>query len=273
MHRGHPLRPFLADWTAAAGSTGSRLAASAVPTSATCWPASSARTRQRPCRADLPPLGATRFFAEELLAATCQGDGDGRSLPPSLQNVLLSRVHDLPEEAQATLRLVAAAGGRVEHELLVAVSDLPEAGLLAALAAVAHQLLVPDAATETYALRHTLTQEALYGELLPGERSRLHAAFARVLAERPELVAPARGAAPPGSSTTGQGPRAGLALPAALQADRAVRGRLRLRRRPGPLSPSLLELRDYAADAARRLDLDHATASSTRPITPTWPVT
>src|SRR5215218_2455721 len=31
------------------------------------------------------------FFAEELLAATRQGDGDGRSLPPSLENVLLSR--------------------------------------------------------------------------------------------------------------------------------------------------------------------------------------
>src|SRR5215212_9317315 len=71
------------------------------------------------------------FFAEELLAATRQGDGDGPSLPPSLENVLLSRVQGLPEDAQATLRIVAAAGGRVEHELLAEVSALAEADLVA----------------------------------------------------------------------------------------------------------------------------------------------
>jgi DNA-binding CsgD family transcriptional regulator/tetratricopeptide (TPR) repeat protein len=137
------------------------------------------------------------FFAEELLATTQQGNGDGRGLPPSLENVLLSRVQVLPEDAQATLRIVAAASGRVEHELLAAVSELPEADLLAALrAAVAHQVLVPDPATETYAFRHALTQEALYAELLPGERARLHAAFARVLTERPDLAEPSRVAVP-----------------------------------------------------------------------------
>jgi DNA-binding CsgD family transcriptional regulator/tetratricopeptide (TPR) repeat protein len=136
------------------------------------------------------------FFAEELLATT-QGDANGRGLPPRLQNVLLSRVQVLPDEAQATLRIVAAASGRVEHELLAAVSDLPEADLLSALrAAVAHQVLVPDPTTETYAFRHALTQEALYAELLPGERARLHAAFARVLTERPDLAEPNRVAAP-----------------------------------------------------------------------------
>src|SRR6266487_2727405 len=135
------------------------------------------------------------FLAEELLAAALQGDG--RSLSPSLKNVLLSRVQVLPENAQATLRTMAAASGRVEHELLATVSELPEADLLAALrAAVAHQVLVPDPATETYAFRHALTQEALYGELLPGDRARLHAGFARVLTEHPELAAPNRLAAP-----------------------------------------------------------------------------
>ena len=126
----------------------------------------------------LPPVEGNAFFAEELLAATRQGGG--RSLPPSLENVLLSRVQDLPEDAQATLRLVAAAGGPVEAELLAAVSELPDADLVAALrAAVAHQVLVPDPDTETLAFRHALTQEALYTELLPGERARLHAALPR----------------------------------------------------------------------------------------------
>src|SRR4029453_19507475 len=40
-----------------------------------------------------------------------------------------------------------------------------------------------------------LTQEALYAELLPGERARLHAAFAHVLTQRPDLAG-ANGLAP-----------------------------------------------------------------------------
>jgi hypothetical protein len=59
-----------------------------------------------------------------------------------------------------TLRIAAAASGPVPHQLLAAVSDLPEPNLLAALReAVAHQVLVPDPATETYSFRHALSQE------------------------------------------------------------------------------------------------------------------
>jgi DNA-binding CsgD family transcriptional regulator len=199
------------------------------------------------------------FFAEELLAATQQGDSNGRGLPPSLQNVLLSRVQVLPDEAQATLRIVAAASGRVEHDLLAAVSELPEADLLAALrAAVAHQVLVPDPATETYALRHALTQEALYAELLPGERARLHAAFARVLAERPELAEPNRVAAP--ARLAYHWVRAhdpARALPAAVEAglqSKAAYGFADAQRH----FETALELWDQVADADERVGLDRA---------------
>jgi DNA-binding CsgD family transcriptional regulator/tetratricopeptide (TPR) repeat protein len=199
------------------------------------------------------------FFAEELLAATQQGDSNGRGLPPSLQNVLLSRVQVLPDEAQATLRIVAAASGRVEHDLLAAVSELPEADLLAALrAAVAHQVLVPDPATETYALRHALTQEALYAELLPGERARLHAAFARVLAERPDLAEPNRAAAP--ARLAYHWVRAhdpARALPAAVEAglqSEAAYGFADAQRH----FETALELWDQVADAEQRVGLDRA---------------
>jgi hypothetical protein len=129
------------------------------------------------------------FFAEELLAAG-QRD-DGRGLPPSLENVVLTRIQVLPDDAQAVLRVAAAAGCPVEHRLLAAVAQLPEAELLDALrAAVTHQVLLPDPSSETYAFRHALTQEALHAELLPGERVRLHAAFARAISEHPDLVGP-----------------------------------------------------------------------------------
>ncbi|HZD01453.1 MAG TPA: AAA family ATPase [Actinomycetes bacterium] len=130
------------------------------------------------------------FFAEELAAG--QQD-DGRGLPPRLENVVLARIQVLPDDAQAVLRVAAAASCRVEHGLLAAVAQLPEAELLAALrAAVAHQVLIPDPVSETYAFRHALTQDALHGELLPGERVRLHAAFARAISEHPDLVGPNR---------------------------------------------------------------------------------
>ena len=129
------------------------------------------------------------FFAEELLAAGHQDDG--RSLSPGLENVVLTRIQVLPDDTQAVLRVAAAACCPIEHGLLAAVAQLPETELLGALrAAVAHQVLVPDPVTETYAFRHALTQEALHAELLPGERARLHAAFARALSEHPNLAEP-----------------------------------------------------------------------------------
>jgi DNA-binding CsgD family transcriptional regulator/tetratricopeptide (TPR) repeat protein len=199
------------------------------------------------------------FFAEELLATTQQGGGNGRSLPPSLENVLLSRVQVLPEDAQATLRVVAVASGRVEHELLAAVSELPEAELLVALrAAVAHQVLVPDPVSETYAFRHALTQEALYAELLPGERARLHAAFARVLSERPDLAEPNRLAAPARLAyhwVRAHDPT--RALPAAVEAglqSEATYGFADAQRH----FETALELWDQVADVEERLGLDRA---------------
>jgi hypothetical protein len=46
-------------------------------------------------------------------------------------------------------------------------------------------VLTADAATGSYAFRHALLQEAVYGDLLPGEQVRLHAACARLLAAEP----------------------------------------------------------------------------------------
>ena len=47
----------------------------------------------------------------------------------------------------------------------------------------AHHVLVPDG-DDRYAFRHALLQEAIYGDLLPGERVRLHSTYARLLAEQ-----------------------------------------------------------------------------------------
>jgi DNA-binding CsgD family transcriptional regulator/tetratricopeptide (TPR) repeat protein len=260
LHRRHPLRPFLAELDRSGRAERLEVGRFDRPEVADLL-AGIIGTRP-----DDELVGqiyrrseGNAFFAEELLAATQPGADNGRSLPPSLENVLLSRVQVLPEDAQATLRLVAAAGGRVGHGLLAAVSELPEADLLAALrAAVAHQVLVPDPATETYAFRHALTQEALYAELLPGERARLHAAFARVLAERSQLAEPDRVAAP--ARLAYHWVRAhepARALPAAVEAglqSEAAYGFADAQRH----FELALELWDQVADADERLGLDRS---------------
>ncbi len=116
------------------------------------------------------------FFAEELIRAGQAGRG---RLPDDLADVLLNRVEGLGTAALQAVRAAAVAGRRVGHDLLVAAADADdtEDGLRQA---VESGLLTRD--RETYTFRHALIQEAVYGDLLPGERVRLHARFAELLA-------------------------------------------------------------------------------------------
>jgi DNA-binding CsgD family transcriptional regulator/tetratricopeptide (TPR) repeat protein len=122
------------------------------------------------------------FYAEQLLAA---GVGDPQvELPGTLAELLLTRVQGLYEPAQQVLRVAAVAGRRVPHRLLAEVSGQPEGELERGLhEAINVGVLTSDAATGSYAFRHALLQEAVYGDLLPGEQVRLHTAYARLLAD------------------------------------------------------------------------------------------
>jgi hypothetical protein len=132
-------------------------------------------------RSDGNPL-----FTEELLGAIRAGSGE---LPPTLRDLLRGRVQALPELARQVLAVVAVAGRRVPHWLLAAVAGLEVQPLVQALrAAVADQLLVTRPGEDGYELRHALLAEVIEADLLPGERARLHAAYARALTQRPELA-------------------------------------------------------------------------------------
>src|SRR6266545_4479686 len=128
------------------------------------------------------------FYAEQLLAA---GGGDAQvELPATLADVLMARVQGLSEPAQQVLRVAAVAGRRVPHRLLAGVSGGSEADLERGLReAVGAGVLVSNVATGSYAFRHALLQEAVYGDLLPGELVRLHGAYASLLAAVPEGAA------------------------------------------------------------------------------------
>ena len=97
-----------------------------------------------------------------------------------MRDVLLARVARLTDPARDLLRVVAAGGTRVATRVVAQVTGVEPAALERTLReAVDLHLLVPvDLDGEEYlAFRHALVQEAVYDELLPGERSRLHARF------------------------------------------------------------------------------------------------
>ena len=112
---------------------------------------------------------------------------NGNALPAGLAALLLSRVEQLSDAAQRVLRAAAVAGRKADDELVRAASGLAADEYEAAVReAVTHQLLVPDG-TEGYVFRHALLREAVYGDLLPGERTRLHATMSSLLSDELRL--------------------------------------------------------------------------------------
>jgi DNA-binding CsgD family transcriptional regulator/tetratricopeptide (TPR) repeat protein len=186
LHRGHPLRPFLAelervrgvqrhdldrlDRDGTAELLGHLLGAEPDP------PTVDAISR----RAQGIP-----FFIEQFAASADPRCGD---IPDTLRDLLLSRADQLPDPAQRVLRVAAVGGIRFGHELLTRVAGVDDLVLESALrAAVAAQLIVIDPGGG-YEFRHALVREAIHDDLLPGERARLHARYAQAIESEPHLV-------------------------------------------------------------------------------------
>lgn len=92
------------------------------------------------------------------------------------------RLDQLDEPARQVVRVTSAAGRGIAHDVLAEVAGLDGTALDQGLRdAVERHVLVP-AGPDSYAFRHAMLGEAVYDDLLPGERVRLHAAFVRALA-------------------------------------------------------------------------------------------
>ena len=131
------------------------------------------------------------FFIEELLAAD-QG-GPDRS-PPSLHDVLLGRIAGLGDGARSVVEAAAVATSPSAPELIEAVMPAQAEVIIGWLheAIEHHVLAINDGATGEVAFRHALVQEAVYDQLLPGERVRLHLAFGQALEASGEPEPPGR---------------------------------------------------------------------------------
>jgi DNA-binding CsgD family transcriptional regulator len=188
LHRQHPLRPVLAELLRLPSVTPLRLG-----------PLDSAAMAEHLTALSSRPLGAAElgqlirrangnpYYAQELLAAGDQGTG-GPALPASLGELLVSRAERLPEAARQVVQAAAVTGCHVDDELVMLASGLAAPEYEKAMRqVVAHQLLVPDG-PDGYAFRHALLREAVYADLLPGERARLHARLASVLSDERRLA-------------------------------------------------------------------------------------
>ncbi len=204
------------------------------------------------------------FFVEELIAAR-----HSDVLTPGLRDVVLVNVEALSRPAQQLVRLAAAAGSSIDHQLLVAVARFVDGELETAIdEAVAARVLVVDHGRAEYHFRHVLARDAVYEMLMPGERQRLHQALADAIVTQPASSALGAGhrdtalalhAAAAGdwgvalsaSKSAADAAAAVWAFPEALaHLERAIEAHANLGDDIGPGAPDLLDLLEHAAEVA-----------------------
>lgn len=219
LHRRHPLHETLAVWARIAGVEHVDLkplddaAIRDIVVTAGSLDLGARTTQEITRRAEGNP-----FFAEELAASTVSG----QPISGGLSRVLWARVEQLSGPAQEVVRTMAVGGRTITHDLLVRLVDLDEAALEAAVAEAVERHVIETRWPPAYAFRHALLAETTTADLLPGQRIRLHRAYAGALAADPALGSAAelaRHAAASGDLTT-----AVRAAREAARADLAVGG-------------------------------------------------
>jgi len=193
------------------------------------------------------------LYTEELLAAGLDGRG---AAPQSLRDAFLLRIERLSADAQQAARVVAV-GQRLDYGIVGHVVGFDGERLNDALReAMAEQVLVTGD-DERFRFRHALLREALYDDLLPGERSELHQALARDLeqttAPDDETEVMLATSIATHFAAAGDQPAALRATVRAAHAARAVKAY----GETAELAERALELWPRVPDAAQLLGLDH----------------
>lgn len=169
LHRRHPLRATLAEWTRRPSVSRLQLA-----------PLSTADLRvlvralrpeslsERDLLAILGRADGNPFYAEELVAAA---ESTGGALPAELADVLLARLDRLDDDGRLVVRAASATGRRVSHELLARGAGIDGVTLDRGVRASVEANVLVAVGTDGYAFRHALLAEAVYADLLPASGS------------------------------------------------------------------------------------------------------
>ena len=177
LHRRHPLRRQVAEWARMRGVE--RIVLRPLAPAAVRELVANlggADLSEHEVAGIVARADGNAFFVEELVATGMPG----ANLPDDLAGVLLVRLDRLEEESREVVRAASAGGRQVSHSLLAAVSGRSGGELDDAVReAIDAHVLVTGA--EGYSFRHALLGEAVYDDLLPGERVRLHARYVDAL--------------------------------------------------------------------------------------------
>ena len=117
------------------------------------------------------------LYAEELLA------GDRSGVPATLSDLLLARVDALSSETRDLLRLASVGGSRIDLALVGHAAHLEEETAESWLREAIDANVV-TATGERLDFRHGLLREAVYDDLMPGQRARMHAELAAAVQEQ-----------------------------------------------------------------------------------------
>ncbi len=178
LNRRHPTRKALAEIGRVPGarhvdlSPLDREGIASIVAASSGGPADPAVVRSVLDRSEGNPL-----YAEELLAA------DPQAMPEHLSDLFLARVDALAEGPRELLRVASVDGTRVDTDTLAEVAGIGRAQLDGFLRELLDANLLRGAG-DSLAFRHGLLREAVYDDLLPDERTRLHADLAAVLQAR-----------------------------------------------------------------------------------------
>jgi len=182
LHRRHPLRTTAAEWARLPGV--SRLELGRLPDVHVRDLVRTLHPRPLPdhaVRGIVERAEGNAFFTEELVAAAEAGAG---ALPGGLADLLLVRLDQLDDAGRQVVRAASVSGRRVSHDLLARVSGVGAGDLDAALRGAVERNVLVLAGGDGYAFRHALLAEAVYDDLLPGERVQLHASYVEALTSR-----------------------------------------------------------------------------------------
>jgi DNA-binding CsgD family transcriptional regulator/tetratricopeptide (TPR) repeat protein len=125
------------------------------------------------------------LFAEELLAAAADA---GQPPPPSLVDVLLTRVASLDEETLPVVRALAVAGRPIDERLLAPLVGRTPGQIGDVLRAATARGVLSALPDGRHGFRHELLREIVERELSMSERREFHEGFARQLTAQPELA-------------------------------------------------------------------------------------
>jgi adenylate cyclase len=139
------------------------------------------------------------FFIEELVrslveAGNLSGDRgsyrlrrpvDQLAVPATVQAVLMARIDRLPPDAQTVLRMAAVIGRQCPPRVLAQVSPVSDEQLNAALKTLVDGAFLFEVVEREvmYRFQHPLTREVAYASQLSAQRTAVHAAVGRALAE------------------------------------------------------------------------------------------